>query len=96
LARATSEISNAKKVVFPGYSVPDADLHTQFIVRCGFHNQVKGEVAESGARLGGSGPADVVIVNPDRGAAQRIASAVSARSKCDWISVPAVDWVMDN
>jgi hypothetical protein len=94
--RATSELSTAKKVVFLGYSMPDADLHTQFIVRCGFHNQVKGEVSESGARVGGPGPAEVVIVNPDRAAAQRIASAVSVKSKCDWISVPAADWVMDS
>ena len=78
--RATSELSNAKKVVFLGYSMPDADLHTQFIVRFGFHNQVTGEVSETGVRVGGSGPAAVVIVNPDRGAPQRIASAVSVKS----------------
>lgn len=93
--RATSEISTAKKVVFLGYSMPDADLHTQFIVRCGFYNQVKGEVTESGARVPGPGAAEVVIVNPDRGAAQRILSTVSPASKCQWISTPAADWVLD-
>jgi hypothetical protein len=94
--RATSELSTAKKVVFLGYSMPDADLHAQFIVRCGFHNQVRGELPESGKRRPGPGPAEVLIVNPDRGAAQRIASVVSPKSKCEWISTPAADWIMDS
>src|ERR1700738_3807779 len=93
--RATSELSTAKKVVFLGYSMPDADLHAQFIVRCGFHNQVRGEVPENGTRHPGPGPADVLIINPDRGAAQRIASVISSKSKCEWISTPAADWIMD-
>jgi hypothetical protein len=93
--RATAEISTAKKVVFLGYSMPDADLHTQFIVRCGFYNQVRGEVTESGARVPGPGAAEVVIVNPDRGAAHRILSAVSPKSKSQWISTPAADWILD-
>ena len=75
--------------------MPDADLHTQFIVRCGFYNQVKGEVSESGDRIPGLGPAEVLIVNPDRGAAQRIAATVGPASKCYWISTPAADWIMD-
>lgn len=93
--RATSELSTAKRVVFLGYSMPDADLHTQFIVRCGFYNQLKGEVNEHGTRVPGTGAAEVVIVNPDRGAAQRILAAVSTASKCQWISTPASDWILD-
>jgi hypothetical protein len=75
--------------------MPDADLHTQFIVRCGFYNQVKGEVTESGVRVPGPGPAEVVIVNHDRGAAQRILATVNPASKCHWISTPAADWILD-
>ncbi len=93
--RATAELSSAKRVVFLGYSMPDADLHTQFIVRCGFYNQIRGEVKEHGARIPGPGAAEVVIVNPDRGAAQRILSTVSSASKSHWFSTPAADWILD-
>lgn len=93
--RATSELSTAKRVVFLGYSMPDADLHTQFIMRCAFYNQVRGEVNEQGARVPGPGASEVVIVNPDRGAAQRILSTVNPTASCKWISTPAADWVLD-
>jgi hypothetical protein len=87
-----SVLSTAKQVVFLGYSMPPADLHAQFIIRCGFDNQIQGELTKRG-RAGRTGPAKVFIVNPDGSAAQRIAKVVGAHSKCDWISRPAADWL---
>jgi hypothetical protein len=91
--KCTSTLSTAKKVVFLGYSMPTADLHVQFIMRCGFHNQVKGELARGGKRATATGPAEVVIVNPDRAAALRIAAVVGPKAMCRWVSTPVADWV---
>jgi hypothetical protein len=60
-----SALSTASNVVFLGYSMPPADLHAQFIIRCGFDNQTQGELTKRGnARP--TGPAKVIIVNPRR------------------------------
>lgn len=91
----TSVLSQAKKVVFLGYSMPLADLHAQFILRCGFHNQIEGELGEGGKRQPATGPAKVIIVNPDKGAADRTASIVGNESKCVWISTPVADWLTE-
>jgi hypothetical protein len=91
--RCTSTLSTAQKVVFLGYSMPLADLHAQFILRCGFHNQVEGELEVGGKRKRASGPAEVIIVNPDRGAADRIAGMAGPGAKCSWVSEPAAEWV---
>ena len=90
----TDVLSTAKKVFFLGYSMPTADLHAQFIMRCGFHNQNEGKLAEDGKRTKPTGPAEVIIVNPDRSAAQRIATVVGQKSSCKWISVPVADWIL--
>ena len=87
----TATLSTPRKVVFLGYSMPAADLHAQFIMRCGFHNQVEGELGKSGRRKTPTGPAEVVIVNPDRGAAQRIEAVAGPKHKCQWISTPVAD-----
>jgi hypothetical protein len=63
----TSALSTARKVIFLGYSMPLADLHAQFIMRCGFHNQVEGELASGGKRKPKTGAAAVTIVNPGQG-----------------------------
>ena len=89
----TSVLSTAKRVVFLGYSMPSADLHAQFIIRCGFDNQSQGELIAGGDRAAATGPAEVEIVNPDRSAAQRIAAVVGPKSDCHWISTPAADWL---
>lgn len=87
----TVTLSTPKKVVFLGYSMPAADLHAQFIMRCGFHNQVEGELARSGRRRTPTDPSEVVIVNPDRGAAQRIEAVAGPKHQCRWISTPVAD-----
>ena len=89
----TAVLSTAKKVVFLGYSMPLADLHAQFIMRCGFHNQIEGELGKAKKRKNATGPADVIIVNPDRAAAERIAAVVGPAHNCKWISTPIGDWI---
>lgn len=89
----TSVLSTAKKVFFLGYSMPSADLHAQFIMRCGFHNQKEGELGKAGKRKTATGCADVIIVNPDRAAAERIEAVAGAGHNCKWISTPVGEWI---
>lgn len=89
----TAALSTAKKVVFLGYSMPMADLHAQFILRCGFHNQHEGELRKANKRTTATGPAEVIIVNPDQGAANRIAAIAGPTHQCEWISTPVGDWI---
>ena len=90
--KCVSALSTAKTVVFLGYSMPPADLHAQFIIRCGFDNQIQGELTKRG-RTKPTGPSKVIIVNPDGSAARRIASVVGPHSNSEWISKPAADWL---
>ena len=89
----TSVLSKAKRIVFLGYSMPSADLHAQFIMRSGFHNQEDGELGKGGKRSTATGGAEVIIVNPDRAAAERIGSIAGASYNCKWISAPVGDWI---
>jgi hypothetical protein len=91
----TSVLSRAKKVIFLGYSMPLADLHAQFILRCGFHNQVEGELGRGGKRKPATGAANVIIVNPDKGAADRTAMIAGGQAKCRWISRPVAEWIAE-
>ena len=87
----TSCLSTAKKVFFLGYSLPEADYHARFILRCGFHNQYEGELDKHNRRKDPTGPAEVIIVNPDPEAAQRIEASVSPGNKCRWFPTPIED-----
>ena len=86
-------LSRARKVFFLGYSMPLADLHVQFIMRCGFYNQIEGQLTRTRKRKKASGPADVVIVNPEWGAAQRISAIVGPKNKCKWVSTSVSEWI---
>ncbi len=90
-------LSQARKVIFLGYSMPLADVHAQLIMRYGFHNQVEGMITKA-ANVNGNretpvGPAKVVIVNPDEGAARRIAAITGPKNKCKWVSTPISIWM---
>ena len=87
----TQLLSTAREVVFLGYSMSAADFHAQFILRCGFHNQIAGELLKGAGRAKPTGAAKVVIVNPDRGAAERIEAIASSEHRCQWISKPVAD-----
>lgn len=91
--KCTATLSTAKRVVFLGYSMPIFDIHAQFIMRCGFHNQVKGELAPGGKRATATGAAEVVIVNPDRASALRVAAVAGLKATCKWVSTPVADWM---
>jgi hypothetical protein len=95
--RCTDMLSTPKELVFLGYSLPLADLHAQFIFRCGFHNQVKGRLKEDGGteRHTSTGPAKVTIVNPDQDAARRIEAVAGPDIKCIWVPKRIQDWLED-
>jgi hypothetical protein len=82
----------AIEFVSPGYSLPVADLHAQFIFRCGFHNQLNGRLKKDGGRYAATGAAEVIIVNPDQDAAKRIESVAGPTIPCTWIPKRVQDW----
>jgi hypothetical protein len=93
--KCVAQLSTTRKVVFLGYSLPDADLHARFILRCGFHNQIEGQIRSGGGRSVPTGRAEVIIVNPDQGAASRIERAVGSDFSSYWQPSPVSRWVDD-
>ena len=89
----TNVLSTPKTLIFLGYSLPSADLHAQFIFRCGFHNQFEGRLKPTRGRFKPTGPANVVIVNPDEGAATRIREVAGPGVDCEWICSTVEDWM---
>jgi hypothetical protein len=89
----TDVLSTPKKLVFLGYSLPDSDLHAQFIFRCGFHNQLNGRLRGDGDRHPATGPAEVIVVNPDRRAADHIRAVAGPQIPCRWIQKKIEDWI---
>lgn len=87
-------LSVAKKIVFLGYSMPEADLHARFIFRCGFHNQVDGLLLANQERAAPAGRSQVVVVNPDVSAARRIESVAGAA--VTWMPQLAFDWLLSD
>jgi hypothetical protein len=89
----TGLLSTPKTLIFLGYSLPAADLHAQFIFRCGFHNQIEGRLDANGGRQPPTGAAKVIIVNPDQDAARRIESVAGPRILCRWIPKRIEEWL---
>jgi hypothetical protein len=94
--KTMSCLSTAEKVTFLGYSMPEADLHAQFILRCGFYNQTQGQLKKGGGRTDSTGAAKVTIVNPDQGAARRIEAVLGRHAKCKWLPKPVAQWVSED
>jgi hypothetical protein len=92
----TDALSTPKRVIFLGYSLPASDLHAHFIFRCGFHNQMHGRIKDADTRHDPTGAAEVIIVNPEKAAAKRIADVVGPRINCTWIQKKIEDWVEDD
>ncbi len=88
-----AQISQASKVVILGYSLPDADLHARFLLRCGFYNQIFGEPVSPGKRGDAVGASKIVIVNPDQGAASRIERALGSLSPSTWEPTTVSKWI---
>lgn len=91
--RCTDVLSTAKKLMFLGYSLPAADLHAQYIFRCGFHNQFEGRLKKDGTRYPATGPAKVVIINPDQEAARRIEGVAGPKIPCTWVPKRLENWL---
>jgi len=91
--RCTDVLSTPQKLVFLGYSLPAADLHAQFIFRCGFHNQLKGRLRKDGGRHAPTGAAEVIVVNPDQEAAKRIEAVAGPEIPFTWIPKRIQDWL---
>ncbi len=94
--RCTEVLSTPRKLVFLGYSLPAADLHAQYIFRCGFHNQVEGRLKEDGTRHTATGPAKIIIVNPDQDAARRIEAVAGPDIPCTWIPKRIDSWWLND
>lgn len=84
-------LSTASEVTFLGYSLPEADFHARFILRCGFHSQEYGELKSDGNRARPTGRARVVIVDPNEAAARRVASAVGW--SCTYHQAKISEWM---
>lgn len=89
----TALLSTPKKMVFLGYSLPSADLHAQFILRCGFHNQLEGRIRTAQTRYQATGRADIEIVDPDQEAARRIEAVAGPGFSCTWLPGTIEDWI---
>lgn len=87
-----ARISVARKVVFLGYSLPEADLHGRFILRCGFHNQADGVPTPNG-RATPTGKSEAIVVNPDRASATRIEGVVGKDVRCTWEPTLVQNWI---
>ncbi len=88
--RCVETLSIASEVYFLGYSLPIADWHSRYILRCGFHNQEEG-LPLNGKRAKPIGKSRVYVVNPDRVALQRIETVVGW--KCEWIPMRISQWL---
>jgi len=88
-----SVLSTATEVRFLGYSLPTADFHARFIMRCGFHNQESGALLEDGERAVPTGRAKVLVVDPDLKEAGFGRIEKSVGWKCELHKMTVKDWV---
>jgi hypothetical protein len=92
--RCVDCLSVAKRVYFLGYSLPEADWHSKYVFRCGFHNQTEGFPPLAGPRGRKEGKAEVFVVNPDVLAFRRIEATVGWN--CRWIPTTIAQWLTDS
>lgn len=90
----TDVLSTPKKLFFLGYSLPESDLHAQFIFRCGFYNQIHGRLRDDGTRHLPTGPAEVIVVNPNKAAFERIKRVAGPEFHCKWVNKKLAEWVV--
>ena len=91
--RCVDALSTARRVYFLGYSLPVADWHARYIIRCGFWNQVEGLPTPDGGRADPTGRAQVIVVNPDNVAFRRIEGIVGY--ECAWVPKRIERWLED-
>jgi hypothetical protein len=89
--QTVSLLSTASDVRFLGYSLPEADFHARFILRCGFYNQEHGELRADGSRSPPTGRSKVTIVDPLESGPRRIEATVGW--PCDWVESTIENWI---
>ena len=89
--RCVDALSTAQRVYVLGYSLPVADWHARYIIRCGFHNQEDGLARMGRPRARKTGSAAVTIVNPDSAAFRRIEGVVG--HECAWVPKRVERWL---
>jgi len=89
--QSVAVLSKATEVRFMGYSLPEADFHARFILRCGFHNQESGALTAKGKRAHPTGRAKVTVVELKDDAHQRIERTVGWA--CDFQKMKIEDWI---
>lgn len=90
--QCTNAISTASHIYFLGYSLPADDMQAQFILRCGFYNQLNG-MPKKGGRHKPTGGSEVTIVNPDQEAARRIEAVAGNSVHCRWVTKGIEKWI---
>jgi hypothetical protein len=89
----TERFSTASEIIFLGYSMPDEDRHTQFIMHCGLHNQMEGIPLPDGTRTKPPAhKAKITVVNPDDNAFARIKDVVGPKFECLWVRDTVANW----
>jgi hypothetical protein len=90
--RCTEALSRANRICVLGYSLPEADLQAHFIIRCGFYNQIESMIKNGGGRTDPTGPAEVIVVNPDAVAARRLEHVAGKDCHFQWRPLKIEDW----
>jgi hypothetical protein len=89
--RCADVLGRANKVFFLGYSLPAADWHSRYILRCGFYGRSRDLHQKGSADVSGHRPPEVTIVNPDNSAFRRIEATVGER--CRWVPKTIAQWL---
>lgn len=94
--KSVSILSKAKNVYFLGCSLPKSDFHTQYMLRCGFHNQIKGEIIKENKRSKPTGAANIIVVNPSKNAAKNTEKLISTKHRFIWHNKNLENWVNES
>lgn len=96
LQNSVATLSKARNVYFLGCSLPKSDFHSQFMIRCGLHNQIEGEILKNGKRKKPIGAANIIVVNPDKSAAKNTTHLISNQHKFVWKKMTVAEWAMQD
>jgi len=92
---SVAALSKATNVFFLGCSLPKSDFHSQFMIRCGLHNQIDGEILDDYERSVPVGAAKIYIINPDEVAAMNTSHLISNEHKFIWKKMTVANWITE-
>lgn len=87
----TKKLSEATAIYFLGYSLPEADLHAQYVLHCGYHNHTDGYLGNRGRTKPKSSLPKSYIINPSLSHAQHITDTVG--QNCHWFRGSVKEWL---